>query len=166
MFAAIAENSADVSRLRDRLSELAIGETVTFAQLEEVTGRDFKTKRRYLLVRAMDQLNAETGAVFESVFGVGYKRVPIEQAPNTGGRARRRIRKIAGRTMKRLANAAARANDVPLPTMLKLMQEQSVLGAIQSLSRDGTVEKAAADATATSPAPVAVVARRLVEALR
>lgn len=166
MFTPTSENSADVTRLRDRLAEVPIGETITFAELEAVTGRDVSDKRRYLLVRAMDRLNTETGAVFENVFGIGYQRVPIDEVPNTGGQARRRIRKIAARCAKRLANAASRSNDVPAPVMLKIMQEQSVLGVLQSISRDGTAAKAATDATETSPAPIALVARRLVEALR
>lgn len=165
MFPSTAENSADVARLVERLREAPIGETVSFAELDKAIGRPIRS-RRYLLVRAMDRLNAETGAVFESVFGIGYRRMPIDRMATVGGRARRRIKHIARRSSKRLSNAIGRANDLPGPVALSINREIAVLGVLQVLARDGMAAKVAADATETSPAPVALVAQRLVEALR
>ena len=165
MFTSTSENAADVSRLVERLRAVSIGETISFAQLDTAIGRSVQ-KRRYLLMRAMDRLSAETGAVFESVFGVGYRRSPVEHIPAVGVRARGRIRRIAKRGAKRLSNAAARANDMPSPIALEINRELAVLGMIQSMSRDNTAKKATVDTTDTSPAPLAVVAQRLIEALR
>lgn len=165
MFQTTAENSADVTRLVERLREVPIGETVTFDDLDKAIGRSVK-KRRYLLIRAADRLNAETGAVFESVFDIGYRRLPIEDVATVGIRARRRIKLIARRGSKRLSNAISRANDLPQTAALQINREIAVLGVLQSLSRDGMAAKATADATDTSPAPVAPVAQRLVEALK
>jgi hypothetical protein len=164
VFKAVSENTADVERLVERLRAASIGETIPFADLDSVIGRSVQ-KRRYLLVRAMDRLNAETGAVFESVFGEGYRRVEIEKVPNVGLYARKRIRRIARRGVKRMSNAMAKANDLPSPVALSINREIAVLGVIQSLSRDSMAGKVRSDASATSPTPQAIVARRLMEAL-
>ena len=164
MLKTTSENTADVARLVERLTAASIGEVLTFGELDAVIGRSVQN-RRYLLVRAMDRVNVETGAVFESVFGVGYRRMEIDRVPNVGVHARKRMRGIARRGSRRLTNAAQRANDLPSPVALQINRELAVLGLLQSLARDSTAAKASVDASSTSPAPQAVVARKLLEAL-
>jgi hypothetical protein len=118
------------------------------------------------LERALDRVEDETGAIFESVFSVGYRRQPIDDVPHTGVRLRRRLRRGCGRGIKKLSNAIAKTNDVPQHVALAVNKELAVLGVLKSLAKDSVSEKVSADTTPTSPAPVALVAARLVEALR
>lgn len=164
MFQATSENEADIDRLIDCLKAVSIGGVVTHEELSEAIGRDIKP-RRYLLFRAADRLTAESGIIFESVRGVGYKRLPIDEVHTVGYRTRRTIRRKAGRACGRMSAAVTKANDAPPDAVLKVNREVSTLGLIRSLARGQVAAKAAADATASAPAPVAMVAARLVKAL-
>ena len=164
MFRATSENEVDISRLVERLRAVPIGGTATHAELSAAIGRDIRP-RRYLLMRALQRLNAEFGLVFESVRSLGYKRLPIDAVHTVGHRARRAIRRKAGTASKRMASALNKTNDAPPGTVLQVNRELSVLGLVRTMARDPIAGKAAEDATETAPAPIAMVAARLVKAL-
>ena len=101
----------------------------------------------------------------KSVRSLGYKRLPIDAVHTVGHRARRAIRRKAGTACKRMASALNKTNDAPPWTVLQVNREISVLGLVRAMARDPIAGKAAEDATETAPAPIAMVAARLVKAL-
>jgi hypothetical protein len=134
-----------------------------------VVGRPVR-KRRYLLMRAQDELTEESGTVFESVFNTGYRRMPIGDVHLVGVRTRRRIRRISHRHIKRMSSAVRLTNRVPQKASLGINKEIAVLGVIAAIARDAIAAKGApeetAKGTANLPPPIAVVAQRLIDALR
>jgi hypothetical protein len=164
MFVSTPENDGDVLALKALLAAAPIGGTVAYAEMTKAIGRAIEP-RRYLLKRAADLLNAETGAVFENVRRVGYKRLEIGSVATIGANARRSIGRKAARASKRLARAASRANDVPQHVALDINRELSMLGLLKTAASTKVSVEVGKDMTPAAPMPIAKVAERLIAAL-
>ena len=165
MFRSSLENEADVTALADCLRSVSIGETVSLTQLSDAIGRPI-ARRRDLLYRALNMLSRDHGIVFGNVRMVGYRRLPIEAIPTLGLRARRAIRRKAGRGIKIIQNAAEHANDVPNETSIAIGRELSVLGHLRAASRDTLVAKVVAGITTATVEPTAKMAKRFLDAFQ
>ena len=125
--------SPDVEALTAALAACPIGGTVTLAALSAAIGRDIQPVR-YLIYTAMKVTQGDTGAVFETVRKVGYRRLPIEEIPKVGQTARSRIRRVARRSVAAMSDALTHANDVPPATRQRIYQEQSQIGLLQHIA--------------------------------
>ena len=130
-----AVNEELVRRLADVFSACRVGSTVSYQSLSRALGRDILT-HRYFLPRAMKVANAETGAVFRNVRGVGYERVRAEEAHGKGQAARRRTRKICRVSQKQIENAMRHANDLTPDAIRKNWSEITHLGLITHQTYD------------------------------
>jgi len=156
------ELSAETLAVLNRLKEAPIGETVTYDDLSAAIGRDIR-RHRHVLYSALRVALRDDGLLFGTVRGVGYQRVPAEDAHHVGVDARKGIRRRARRSSKRIAAAMSRANDVSDEARRKAHSEMAALGLIEHLSRD-TAQPRDADKPA-APEPVALTARRMLEGL-
>lgn len=150
-FISINRNAPDIRALVTALTGIPLGGTITYDELSTAIGRDV-TRHRYLVLRAMSVANAESGALFAPVRKVGYRRLPMDEAPSVGQTARRRIRRASRQARKRMLNAAAKANDLPADIARKVNAELSALGLIEHLTRDKTAELM----KAPEPMPLAI----------
>lgn len=160
-FEPTARNAADLKALTDTLASVPIGGTISYAELSEAIGRDAR-KCRYLLLKAMNDLNKEQGAAFAAVRGMGYRRVGVDKAAQFGETRRASFRRVSRRTMKQMQNMVAKTNDVPADVHRKVSQELSALGIIELVSSRKAVE---ALPLRTKPVPTGIAMRRMLEGL-
>lgn len=155
------EISADTRALANRLTQVPFGETITYAQLSEVIGRDIRTCR-HLLHTAFNVVMREAGALYSVNRSVGYVRVAAERCAEIGRSSRAKIRRTARRGRKGMTALLAKANDVPNAVRLDVNKELGTLGLMEHLSRDSSVS---ALAEQEQPMPVAKVAKMALAAM-
>jgi hypothetical protein len=161
---AMSEFEGDIIALADLLRAVPIGGVVTYAQFDKSIGRSIRAQR-YLLQAARTRVEKETGAIFQAVFNVGFKRLPIESYASIGQHSRKGIRRKARVASKRMQNGLDKANEVPADVLRAVSREQSVLGLIQFAARDTTLKKMLDDMPISAPTPLATAAKDLMRAL-
>lgn len=149
--------SPDTRAIADLLKATSIGDTATFSAMSAAIGRDIRA-RRHLIPRALTLASQEAGAVFGTLRGEGYRRLPAEDAHLLGAHARRRIRRTAKRTAELITSAATMANDLSDPARRRAFAEINALGLIRHLASDKAVS--ATHAAEPKAEPVALLMRR------
>lgn len=129
-----------IARLVDRLGEVSMGELVTLDHLSAAIGQNVK-QVRYLIYRALDAIEKQSGAKFKTVYNVGYQRLKNDELIKIGQTARRRVRGVAKRANKGMDAAMRVANDLTPEQTNALLREQSSLGLIEHFSRDKNLPK-------------------------
>ena len=133
MFKSNPENTADIETLTAKLAEVSSGATISYADLSGAIGRNVQS-HFWLLRKAIDTAERETGTLFEVVRNVGVKRLPSDEAPDVGLHCMRKIKRTAKRGVARLS--AVRANDLSDTDRARMIAHKSQLGAI-SMVADG-----------------------------
>ena len=154
--------SADTLAIMQRLKEASVGETVTLDDLSGVIGRDIR-RHRHLVYSALRVLLREDGMIFATVRGIGYQRVPADQAHEVGVETRRAIRRKARRSSRKIAHGISRANDLSDEALRKAHSEMATLGLMEHLARDKVQPRE--DDKPAAPVPVALTARRMLDRL-
>ncbi|MCX7373878.1 MAG: hypothetical protein NTW56_15825 [Alphaproteobacteria bacterium] len=156
------ELSADTRAVADMLAACPIDGTISLQAISDRIGRDVR-RYRHVLAAAMRVASRERGALFVTIRGHGYQRLPTDRAAEVlGPAARKHIRGTARRTRRKLEHSMARANDMAPDARLRATREIGVLGVLEHITRDATAAKAAAS---DKPEPVAVVAKSLLAAM-
>lgn len=95
------QTSIDVQMIYDRLHKANTGDTVSYADLTELIGRDVQDRARYILLRALDLLRRDHNYVFGTVRRVGVKRLAdgeiVGSAASDVASIRRKARKAASK---------------------------------------------------------------------
>lgn len=159
-YTASAENIKARAELIEAMKNTPIGGVLTLKTISEVLGGDINAKR-HVLQAARSEATEEYGLVFESVYRVGYKRLPTENLPVVAERARSSIRSKARRAIKSIEGGVKHANDVPRAVRRRLFGELSVLGTIQAAARTSTVKRAEQDVERVRAPSVAETAKKL-----
>jgi hypothetical protein len=153
MFRTSPEHAIQIEALVAALNALPVGQTITYDALSEAIGKRVQTDDgRFLLIRARRLAEKQTGTLFATVFGVGVKRLPADEAAGVGSDVRQRIRRSANRTYARLSDI--RYNDITPDVRQRIDAERSLMGAIASLATQ-TSANSVAKHTQTGPVPVA-----------
>lgn len=140
MFKANPEKHASVERMCAQLEALPVNEVITYGELADAAGFHVTDNTgRYWLQEARNRAETATGALYDTVRGVGIKRLQGDAFPDVGVRGIRRIRKQAKRTGGRLAKT--RANDLSDGTRKTLIAQRAQLGAIASLADNRKTKK-------------------------
>lgn len=158
------EISPDVAALVERLIDSKPGDLVSYDDLAATIGRDVRGEHRWLVLRAREIANRDHGAIFGNERGKGYVRLAPEEAHSLGSTARSAIRRKARKASKMIRAAVSRQNSLPPEAARKSNAELSVLGLVEHLSRDRCASPAPIHER--RPEPVAIVAQRLLEAMR
>jgi hypothetical protein len=154
--------NADVRTLADLFSSTSTDDVTTYADLSGAIGRSIKACR-WLIYKALKLANAETGALFGTVHGVGFKRLSSQDAHYVGHGIRRKIRRSSRRGQTMIGRTVEMANDMPPSAKRKAYAEISVLGLIEHIARDRAVNHVSEQAE--KPMPVAQVMRAMMEQL-
>lgn len=144
MFTPSTALEADTQAITELLGATQIGQVCTYAAMSDALGRDIRG-RFYVLLRAVRCLNRDTGALFGAVRGVGYKRLPAEDAHQIGSHARARIRRTAHRTSKTIGAALDKANDLSPEARRRAVAEVSAMNMLAHLATDRVVDAQAGD---------------------
>lgn len=153
--------SAECRALADLFAAAPVGGTITYDALTQAIGRPI-VERRYLALHAMRVATRETGAIFGSVRGVGYQRIPPQDAHILGSHARSRIRRNAKRASDAISAALRATNDMPDAAKRKAYAEINSMALIRHLATDKQVAAGSPEAKAE---PVAIVMRRFAQAI-
>lgn len=98
----IGETHLETLQLIERLRQVQVGGTVSYAQMTAAAGRDVQTKARHNLRSARAALLRE-GYVFDVVRGSGLVRLTGDKVVATGGRTVARVRRASKRELRRQA---------------------------------------------------------------
>jgi len=130
---AIRELSLDRQMLTERLEKVAIGETVTYAELSEVIGREVRMCR-HLLYGAMHTLQRDNHMIFDTVMNVGVKRQDDSGIVAGGDAYIRHIRRTS-RTGARRLSCVDSFTDLPPDRQIQHNANMSLMGAFTSMTR-------------------------------
>jgi len=127
--------SADARRAADLFASIPRGDVVSLDALSAAIGRDAK-RCRHILYRAMRVAERESGAVFASERGIGYRRLAPDEIVKIGQTARSRIRSSARRGRRSIQAGIAGANDISPNSQRQVSAELSALGLLEHIARD------------------------------
>ena len=153
---------ADTRRIADLLNEVPRGDSITLDAISKAIDRDIR-RCRYLLYSALRVVERESGAVFATERGSGYRRLAPEEIVKIGQTARARIRGWARRGSRTIAAGIAGANDMAPDTARKIMAEQSALGLLEHIARDRSLPKVNEDEN--RPLSVAATAKEFLRSI-
>ena len=120
------ENEKMVQSMLTIFLDCPIGEMVGKAEQQRVCGAN-----AYLIQAAKRRANEEAGANFKAVRGLGYQRLPDDEAHAVGLQALRAIRNKARRAQRTVANTITRSNSISSDGIIKAHAAMNVLGLIQ-----------------------------------
>lgn len=143
------ENEAIIERLSGALDGLSMGATVTYPQLEKLTG--WRTSAYWLLQKARERTEKNLGCAFECVRGVGVKRLNSTDIPDIGLSALRGIRRKANKGKKRLDRV--NTNSLGETERRGIIGMSAMLGAVSMVSDGRRAKTIAAVADPTKPIP-------------
>jgi len=153
-FATNPENEIEIETLAKALAELGPEGMLSYRQMSDLVGFDIQHNRRYILVRAREKVEEETGLRFETVIGEGVRPLGKEELRGMGMSARRRIGRISKRVVARLTNLKG-YNDIDSRDQAGLDAERSLHGAIREIA--STQNNHIASLTKRGPIVVAAV---------
>jgi len=96
------KHAADLDILKARLRGMEPGDTVTYAELSALIGRDI-LQHRYLILKACEGLLRAERRAFESVYRTGIRRLTADQAVEGVPHVLRRVRRIVRRGAAKVA---------------------------------------------------------------
>lgn len=143
-FTSNPENVAAIEKIADVLRRVSIGSTVGYYELSAAAGadRDVRGDARHLLDAARETVEKEDGSRFESVRGVGVKKLLASELPDLGASHVRRTRRAALRGIKRLTGLAANLTEKDRAT---IVAQRTVLGVAANVATMSAVKAVAAD---------------------
>src|SRR5579859_3537639 len=130
-FIASAMNEKHVRLIADALNACAIGKQVTHHQMARAIGRQ---PAPGIVQRARRLANQESGAVFRSVRGIGYERMPANQAASLDNSTREHTRRCYRQASRMIGNALAKANDLTSDEVRRGCQAMTHLGLLEALA--------------------------------
>lgn len=157
------EISPDIAALVERLIDSKPGAAISYAELDKVIGRRVQS-HYWMVLRAKDIAARDHGAIFGTIRGEGLTRLAPDEAHQIGHTARSRVKRMARKAAKTIRYAVSRQNELAEDATRKINAELSVLGLLEHLSRDGMASPQ--DVHNRRAEPVAVVGRRLIEAIQ
>jgi hypothetical protein len=140
------ENEAIVERLEQALATLPLGGTVTTPQLVKAAPGFSWSRNYWLLQKARERAEKNLGCIFETVRGIGVKRLSAQEIPDVGLSSLRKIRRAANRGKKRLSRV--NSNSLSQGEQRRVVGMVAMLGAVAMIA-DG--RKANAIATVADP---------------
>lgn len=103
---AIPTISLDAVLLYERLKKLAVGDVITYDELDAVVSRDVRTEAYHQLVTARKKALSVDLMCFAPVRGIGIKRLSDVEIVATGESFTRRVRRTSGKALRTLASVA------------------------------------------------------------
>lgn len=130
----IAEISIDSRILYDRLSKMDIGESISYAELSALIGKDVQREARGNLNTARNQARREHGMVFGAIIGVGLKRLKDEEIVGEGLKTVKAIGRASRRAMGKLV-CVQDFDAMPTQAQTKHNTMLSILGVMNAMAR-------------------------------
>lgn len=159
-FDPMLKTAIEIKAIQAILAEAPIGGIITYETLSREVGFDVKEKR-YVLMRAIENLNRESGAIFASIWKVGQMRLPPQDTHLVGANARARIKRKAAKAGRFMMRAVCAANDMPREAALAANREIAMCALIEFAASEKAQKAAATEDT--KPKPTAEVLRDMLK---
>lgn len=150
--------SADAAAIARSFEALQVGETLTYAAISTLVGRDARSIRG-AIATALQTVQRDKRMVLGTVRKVGYIRLNDGEIIDTYDQTRARIRRQSARAVKRLVCVDYDA--LPKDKQVKHNAALSMLGVIAELSSVGSarkIENSIAESGTSLPAAKAAIA--------
>lgn len=132
----------DAEQLARRLEALAVGETVSYADLSKIIGEDVQRKRRSALRTARAHLLRTRRLVLEAVRDVGIKRVDGAELVNVVSDGVARGRRHFGRVAQKSASCTSEGYAGLSPEeRVRLDASRAIAQAIRKVTSGGGVKR-------------------------
>lgn len=131
--------SSDTRFLVQRMRNAEVGDVVTFADIEAVTGRPY-LESRHAVYAARRVLLRDENIVFDSVRGIGFKRLDDTEIVQTSARHLRKVRRAA-RNGAAVLNAVSDFSKLSRENQMRHSASLSVLAVVHAFSKETTVKK-------------------------
>lgn len=107
MFSSKPENLHIIERVTKYLAENSLGaEAITYRELSRVAGIDLR-KRRDLLHKARERAEKQCSCIFEAVYSIGIRRLPINETSHVGSAAIGSTRRKTKRAITRMGRVSS-----------------------------------------------------------
>lgn len=151
MFQTNPENTAIVEKLASFLSSVSVGDTAPYFKIKQATGCDITKNQRWLFVRARDAAEKTLGCIFETVRGVGIKRLNAAESPEIGLATIRGVRRKARHGARRLERI--NSNSLSDGERKRAIAYGSLLGTIAMMADGNKARTVAAVIDPAKPVP-------------
>lgn len=151
MFQTNPEAAATVQKLYDKLTALSIGAILVWPDAKRIAGAGIQDRQRWLMTRAIDKAEKDLGCIFESVRGVGIKRLNATDATEIGLHTIRGVRRKARRGARRLERISS--NSLTDADQKRSIAYRSLLGTIVLMADGNKARTLAAVADPAKPIP-------------
>jgi len=135
-FVSAPETYIEVKVLVEKLKEIPLGGTVSYADLSNAIGRDVQKSGRLPLVKAREIVEKESGTRFGTVHRVGVKRLEYKDMPGVASKGQSTVLRHTRRTIRKISNLSY--NDMDEKTTNELRIAKSHLGAIALVCKPST----------------------------
>lgn len=134
----IPELSVDVRVVFDRLVQMRVGETITYADIKDLIGRDGQNGGRSVIASARRKALNEHRMVFEPVRNEGYKRLSDADIVNTAEHDMGKVHRATRRGARRIA--VVDFERLPNASKVKHNTYLSMFGAINAMTTGASVK--------------------------
>lgn len=135
---ALKPMSFEAQQILKRLEALAVSETVGWAALDKLVGRN--VRHHYYWIRTAQAAMLRNGIVIEAEPGVGLRRINPEQHIAVGEKGLREARRKAGRSLRKMtALDETQWNGLTNEQKIRHNATASMLGAVRHFAGDKTV---------------------------
>ena len=132
--------SAETTLIAQRLADVEPGRIVTYAELSALVVADVRGSARHSLTSARRIVQRDHRAVFESVRGVGIRRLTdTEIATQCGRETIRAMHRKAGRGLKRIA--CANTDGLDREAVTRMNADASLIGVMRHVTKAGSLKR-------------------------
>lgn len=114
--------------LIEALRAVPLGGEIGYRTLSEAIGRDVTGAARARLASARTIAQRDHGVCFFALRGTGLRRITVEELPQVGAQARRRIRSTARSGLRTISAVVGVSNGASAETMRKISADRAALG--------------------------------------
>lgn len=137
MFRTIGTTSIDAKLVYEKIKTLSPGESVTYDQLSEITGRNIK-QHRHILLTARNTALRENKMVFDCITGVGIKRLSDSEIVSMESvRPMARVRSALRNGVKRITCAQNITNE----ERIRVNASLSMFSVLAEFSKNKSLDK-------------------------
>lgn len=140
------QNEAIIEKLSLPLKTLSVGGTIDYQTLKRAAPGFRANGDYWLLNKARERVEKELGCAFESVRGIGIRRLTSDEIPDIGLQTLRKVRRAANRGKKRLSRV--NTNSLSEGEQRRVVGMCAMLGAVAMIA-DG--RRATTIATVADP---------------
>lgn len=134
----IPQLSVDARMVFEKMIAVSVGETITYAEMTKIVGRDTQNGARGVIATARRKAMNEHRMVFAPIRNVGFKRLNDTEIVDTAEHDMNRVRHAARRAGKRITMVDF--DRLPNDRKIRHNTYMSMFGALHAMTTQGSVK--------------------------